>query len=33
MGCGFTRNLTPAPETSLGNWTEADFMKAMRTGQ
>jgi hypothetical protein len=32
-GVSFTRNLTPDPETGLGTWTEADFIKAMRTGQ
>ena len=32
-GVSFTSNLTPDPETGLGNWSEADFMKAMRTGQ
>jgi hypothetical protein len=28
----FSRNLTPEPDTGLGKWTEADFIKAMRTG-
>ena len=32
-GVSFSRNLTPDPETGLGTWTEADFIKAMRTGQ
>lgn len=25
-------NLTPDPETGIGKWSEADFMKALRTG-
>ena len=29
----FPRNLTPDAETGLGTWTEADFLKAIRTGQ
>jgi hypothetical protein len=32
-GVSFSRNLTPDPETGLGKWTEADFIKAARTGQ
>lgn len=26
-------NLTPDPETGLGNWTEDDIVKALRTGE
>ncbi|MBW3656374.1 MAG: c-type cytochrome, partial [Gemmatimonadetes bacterium] len=25
-------NITPDPETGIGNWTEADFFRALRTG-
>lgn len=32
-GVSFTANLTPDPETGLGNWTEDMFMTAMRTGR
>jgi hypothetical protein len=32
-GVSFARNLTPDPDTGLGKWTEADFIKAARTGQ
>jgi mono/diheme cytochrome c family protein len=32
-GVSFARNLTPDPDTGLGRWTEADFIKAARTGQ
>jgi mono/diheme cytochrome c family protein len=32
-GVSFSRNLTPDPETGLGKWTEADFLKVARTGQ
>ena len=28
----YARNITPDPETGIGNWTEADFMRALRTG-
>ncbi|TLM96692.1 c-type cytochrome [Hymenobacter jeollabukensis] len=28
-----TRNLTPDPETGLGDWTEAQFVQAVRYGQ
>jgi hypothetical protein len=31
-GVSFSRNLTPDADTGLGTWTEADFIKAMRTG-
>jgi len=32
-GVSFTRNLTPDVATGLGSWTEAIFIKAMRTGK
>ena len=32
-GVSYTANLTPDPETGLGNWTEALFIKALRTGK
>jgi len=32
-GVSFTRNLTPDKETGLGSWTEAIFIKALRTGK
>lgn len=32
-GTSYPRNLTPDPETGLGEWSEADIVKAMRTGQ
>lgn len=32
-GVSFTRNLTPDKETGLGSWTEAMFIKALRTGK
>lgn len=32
-GVSFASSLTPDPETGLGRWTEADFIKAARTGQ
>jgi mono/diheme cytochrome c family protein len=32
-GTSFTRNLTPDKETGLGSWTEAMFIKALRTGK
>ncbi len=32
-GISFTANLTPDPETGLGNWTEEVFIKALRTGK
>jgi hypothetical protein len=30
-GVSFTANLTPDPDTGLGNWTEEMFIQAMRT--
>ena len=32
-GVSFTANLTPDRETGLGNWTEAQFIAALRTGR
>ncbi len=32
-GVSFARNLTPDKETGLGSWTEAMFIKALRTGK
>jgi hypothetical protein len=32
-GTSFTANLTPDKETGLGNWTERNFLEAMRTGR
>lgn len=32
-GVSFSINLTPHPETGLGNWMEDQFIRAMRTGQ
>ncbi len=32
-GVSFTANLTPDPETGLGRWTEADFVRTIRTGR
>jgi mono/diheme cytochrome c family protein len=32
-GVSFTANLTPDPETGLGKWTDATFIKALRTGR
>ncbi|MBI2214301.1 MAG: c-type cytochrome [Acidobacteria bacterium] len=32
-GVSFTANLTPDPETGLGNWTEKQFIDTMRTGR
>jgi hypothetical protein len=32
-GVSFARNLTPDRETGLGSWTEAMFVKALRTGK
>jgi len=29
----YPRNLTPDPETGIGNWSEDDIVKAFRTGQ
>lgn len=31
-GVSFSANLTPDPETGIGRWTEADFVRALRTG-
>jgi len=28
----YASNITPDPETGIGKWTEADFMRAMKTG-
>lgn len=32
FGVVYTRNLTPDPDTGLGKWTKAQFIKTMRTG-
>ena len=32
-GHGFAANLTPDRETGLGDWTEQNFIEAMRTGR
>lgn len=32
-GMSFAANLTPDTATGIGNWTEATFMKALRTGK
>jgi cytochrome c553 len=32
-GVSFSRNLTPDKETGIGSWTEAMFIKALRTGK
>jgi len=32
-GTSFTANLTPDKETGLGNWTERNFLEAMRNGR
>jgi len=32
-GVSFGRNLTPDKETGLGSWTEAMFIKSLRTGK
>jgi hypothetical protein len=32
-GVSYTANLTPDPETGLGNWTEDLFVKALRSGK
>ncbi len=32
-GVSFAKNLTPDAKTGLGNWTEALFIKTMRTGK
>jgi hypothetical protein len=28
----YAKNITPDPETGIGKWTEADFMRTMKTG-
>ena len=28
----YARNITPDPDTGIGKWTEADFIRALRTG-
>ena len=32
-GTSYPRNLTPDPTTGIGNWSEDDIAKALRTGQ
>jgi mono/diheme cytochrome c family protein len=32
-GVVFAANLTPDPRTGIGNWTEDEFIKTMRTGK
>jgi hypothetical protein len=32
-GVSFTANLTPDPDTGLGNWTEEMFIQTMKTGR
>lgn len=32
FGSFFTPNITPDPETGIGNWTDADFVRALREG-
>lgn len=32
-GVSFTRNLTPDPETGLGQWTEQQFVETIRNGR
>ncbi len=32
-GTSFAANLTPDPATGIGSWTEATFLRAMRTGK
>ena len=32
-GISFTMNLTPDPDTGLGNWTEEMFIQTMKTGR
>jgi mono/diheme cytochrome c family protein len=32
LGIFYPPNLTPDPETGLGKWSEADIIKAVRTG-
>ncbi len=33
LGVFYPPNLTPDPETGLGDWSEADIVRAVRTGQ
>lgn len=33
LGIFYPPNLTPDPETGLGTWSEADIIKAVRTGE
>ena len=33
FGSFFTPNITPDPETGIGNWSEEDFVRAMREGK
>ena len=33
LGIFYPPNLTPDPETGLGKWSEADIVKAVRTGE
>ena len=33
LGYFYPPNLTPDPETGLGKWSEADIIKALRTGE
>ncbi len=33
LGIFYPPNLTPDPETGLGKWSEADLVKAVRTGE
>jgi hypothetical protein len=32
FGVVYAKNLTPDPETGIGKWTEAEFVKTLRTG-
>ncbi len=32
FGSFFTPNITPDPETGIGNWSDEDFLKALRDG-
>jgi len=32
FGSFYTPNITPDPETGIGNWSEADFVRAVREG-
>jgi mono/diheme cytochrome c family protein len=33
FGVFYSPNITPDPETGIGNWSEADFVRAMREGR